>query len=129
MELKLDDWGSFLYESRPFAYVALGAYALSVEKPDIVMMAFAAVLIFLGIIVLRMRFMARKGASLESLYYESLPFLYLGIGVYALAFLNTSKIAVASGVVLLFCATRVFHWRIRNRRAIAAHIAKTNPSK
>lgn len=129
MELKLDDWESFLYESRPFAYVALGAYALSVEKPNLVVMGFSAVLIFLGIVVLRMRFAARKGASLESLYYESLPFLYLGLGVYALVFLNASKVGVASGVVLLFCATRVFHWRIRNRRAVAAHITKNQSFK
>jgi hypothetical protein len=124
MELKLDDWESFLYESRPFAYVALGAYALSVEQPDLILMGFAAVLIFCGILVLRMRYAARLGSTLESLYYESLPFLYLGIGVYSLAFLNASKIGVASGVVLLFCATRVFHWRIRNRRAVIARITK-----
>lgn len=124
MELKLDDWESFLYESRPFAYVALGMYALSVDAPDLMLLGSAAVLVFIGIIVLRMRFNARKGANVESLFYESLPFLYLGIGVYALAFMDFAKIAVGSGVVLLFCATRVFHWRIRNRRAIAARIAK-----
>lgn len=118
MELKLDNWESFLYESRPFAYVALGAYALAVDKPDLIWMAAAAILIFCGIVVLRMRFAARAGSTLESLYYESLPFLYLGIGVYALAFMDFSKIAVGSGVILLFCATRVFHWRIRNRRAV-----------
>lgn len=124
MELKLDDWESFLYESRPFAYVALGTYALSVDEPDLVMLGCAALLVFIGIIVLRMRFNARKGANVESLFYESLPFLYLAIGVYALAFMDFTRIAVGSGVVLLFCATRVFHWRIRNRRAIAARIAK-----
>lgn len=129
MELKLDDWDSFLYESRPFAYVALGVYALSVETPDVVVLGLAAVLIFCGILVLRMRYAARKGANLESLYYESLPFLYLGLGVYALAFMNASRIGVASGVILLFCATRVFHWRIRNRRAVAARIAKKPPEE
>lgn len=124
MELKLDDWESFLYESRPFAYVALGMYALSVDQPDLMLLGFAALLVFIGIIVLRMRFNARMGSNVESLFYESLPFLYLGIGVYALVFMDFTKIAVGSGVVLLFCATRVFHWRIRNRRAIAARIAK-----
>lgn len=124
MELKLDDWESFIYESRPFAYVALGVYALSVEKPNILLMAFAAILIFCGILVLRMRFAARKGSNIESLLYESLPFLYLAIGVYALVFLNASKIGVGSGVVLLFCATRVFHWRIRHRRAVKVIISK-----
>lgn len=118
MELKLDNWESFLYESRPFAYVALGAYALAVDKVDIISIGFAGLLIFCGILVLRMRYAARAGSSLESLYYESLPFLYLGIGVYALVFLNFSKIAVGAGVILLFCATKVFHWRIRNRRAV-----------
>jgi hypothetical protein len=129
MELKLDNWDSFLYESRPFAYVALGVYAVSVDHPDILMMGFAAILVYSGILVLRMRFRNRKGATLESLFYESLPFLYLGIGAYALAFLNASKVSVGSGVILLFCATKVFHWRVRNRRAIAAHIANTNPEK
>ena len=102
MELKLTDWDSFLYESRPFAYVALGVYAVSVDQPDIIVLGFAALLLYLGILVLRMRFAARKGASLPSLYYESLPFLYLAVGVYALAFLNASKIGVASGVNIDF---------------------------
>jgi len=124
MELKLDDWESFIYESRPFSYVAMGVYALSVDKPNLLLMAFSAVLMFIGILVLRMRYISRKGANLQSLYYESLPFLYLGIGVYALVFMDFTKIAVGSGVILLFCATKVFKWRIENRRAIAARIAK-----
>lgn len=129
MELKLDEWGSFLYESRPYAYVALGVYAMSVEKPNILLMAFAAILVFCGIMVLHMRFESRKGSSMQSLFYESLPFLYLGLGVYALTFLGASKIAVGSGVTLLFCATKIFHWRVQNRRAVAAHIEATKPSK
>ncbi len=118
MELKIDNWESFLYESRPFAYVAIGTYALAADKPNLILLAAAAILIFCGILVLRMRFNARAGATMESLYYESLPFLYLGIGVYALFFLNFTKIAVGSGVILLFCATKVFQWRILNRRAV-----------
>jgi len=129
MDLKLDDWESFLYESRPFAYVSLGVYAVSVDHPDILMMGFAAILIYSGILVLRMRFRNRKGATLESLFYESLPFLYLGVGAYALAFLNASKVGVGSGVILLFCATKVFQWRVLNRRAVTAHITNTNPTK
>jgi hypothetical protein len=124
MELKLDNWESFLYESRPFAYVALGVYALAVDKPDLILMGAAALLIFCGILVLRMRYAARAGSSLESLYYESLPFLYLGVGVYAIVFMEFTKIAVGAGVILLFCATKVFHWRIRNRRAVLAMIAR-----
>ncbi|MGZ3743414.1 MAG: hypothetical protein ACXWRA_06130, partial [Pseudobdellovibrionaceae bacterium] len=121
MELKLEDWESFLYESRPYAYVAFGTYALSVDKIDIISMGFAAILIYSGILILRMRFKYRKASSLESLYYESLPFFYLGLGVYSLTFLKLSKIGVGSGVILLFCATKIFQWRIRNRRSIASH--------
>jgi hypothetical protein len=76
-----------------------------------------------------MRFRNRKGSTLESLFYESLPFLYLSVGTYALAFLNASKVGVGSGVILLFCATKVFHWRVLNRRAVADYIAKTNSAK
>lgn len=122
MDLKLDDWESFLYESRPFSYLSIGVYALSVEKVDLVLIGLAMVLVFCGILVLRMRFKNRKGSTLESLYYESLPFIYLSLGIYAIVFFDAARIAVGSGVILLFCATKVFHWRYRNRRAIADQI-------
>ncbi len=121
MDLKLDDWDSFLYESRPYAYVALGIYVLLVDKPNILLVGFSAILIFCGVLVLRARFTHRKVKSLESLFYESLPFLYLGLGVYALVFLNASKLGVGSGMLLLFCATKVFQWRIRSRRAMTSY--------
>jgi hypothetical protein len=89
---------------------------LSVENPKIYVIVSALVLIFCGIAVLRMRFRSRRGASLDTLFYESLPFLYLGIGFYVLLFRHSSKIAVASGVILLFCATKVLQWRVRNRQ-------------
>lgn len=123
MDFKLNDFESFLYESRPFAYLALGAYAFSVEKPNIIVIACALVLLYAGVVVLHMRYSARKDATLNSLVYESLPFLYVGLGVYSLLFLGASQIGVGSGVVLLLCATKVFHWRIRNRKAIARQLA------
>lgn len=128
MELNLNSLESFLYESRPYVYVSVGMYALAVEQINVQIFLFALVLLFCGILVLRRRYRYRKGATLESLYYESLPFIYLSLGIYALVFLQIPRTGVASGVILLFCATKVFQWRIRNRRAIAAIINSDNKS-
>ncbi len=118
MDLKLRGWSNFFYESRPYLYVALGSYALSVDAPSLFVINAAVVLILCGLIVLRMRYKNRQ-STLEYLFYESLPFLYLAIGVYAIAFQYSSKISIASGVILLFCATKVFQWRMKNREATA----------
>jgi hypothetical protein len=115
MKYQMRDWESFLYESKPYAYVALGVYALSVDKPKPFVVACAILLLFAGILVLRVRFRNRPGSNLESLFYESLPFIYIGLGVYALVFLEASKMAVSCGVVLLFCATKVIRWRMNDR--------------
>ncbi|MBC7371431.1 MAG: hypothetical protein H7326_07700 [Bdellovibrionaceae bacterium] len=111
----MGDWEEFLYELKRYAYVAIGVYALSVEHPNPILIAFALVLLLCGIAVLRMGFESRPNANLESLFYESLPFIYLGLGGYALLFLVASKFGVACGLTLLFCATKVLRWRMKSR--------------
>lgn len=114
MELKLRGWDNFIYESRPFVYLALGSYTLAADSPNLFVINAAFILIICGLVVMRMRYKNRQ-SRLDYLFYESLPFLYFAIGVYAIAFHYSSKIAVASGVLLLFCATKVFQWRMKNR--------------
>jgi len=127
MDLKLRGWDNFIYESRPFLYLALGAYTLAVDSPNLFVINSAFVLIICGLVVLRMRYTKRQ-SRLEYLFYESLPFLYVAIGIYAIAFHYTSKIAVTSGVILLFCATKVFQWRMKNREINSDDPPKRGPN-
>ena len=52
---------------------------------------------------------------LEYLYYESLPYIYAGLSVFAFMNHETSKIAGVAAVVLAFCSYMVFAKRYEHR--------------
>jgi hypothetical protein len=127
VDFKLFGWGNFFWEARPFFYLAVGIYTLSVDHPSLLLVSLALIMIFCAIGVMRMRYYSRRGANMDSLFYESLPFLYVTLGVYAILFQFSSKLAISSGVILLLCATRVFQMRIKNRKAAATFYDEPRP--
>jgi DMSO reductase anchor subunit len=54
--------------------------------------------------------------NLERFFYESKPFLCLGLGAYALLSSEPSRIALVCGLVLLFAGTLILRGRFKNRR-------------
>jgi membrane protein CcdC involved in cytochrome C biogenesis len=105
-----------IYEAKPYVLLALGIYAFTAEPISMPLIVSALVLLFCGAVILRMRFKNRKGSPAETLFYEGQPFFYLGLGGYVLFYQNYSKIAVASAILLLFCAGVIFKWRYQHRR-------------
>ena len=106
----------FFYEAKPYILLALGVYVLSAEQPKVVLILSGLLLVLASTIILRMRMKSRKGSSLETLFYEAQPFLYLGIGGYALYFLKSSKFAVGCALMLMCCAVLILNWRYEGRR-------------
>lgn len=106
----------FFYESKPFICLALAVYALTSPDPNKIALVSALALLIAGTFILRSRFKNRRGSVLEELWYEAQPFLYLGVCGYVLLFKRSSKIAVGSAMLLLFCASMILNWRYKNRR-------------
>lgn len=48
---------------------------------------------------------------LEYLYYESLPFFYAGLSLFAFMNAESSKIVIVAGALLAFCSYQVFYKR------------------
>lgn len=55
--------------------------------------------------------------QLEQLYYESLPYAYAALAIFAFANHKTSKVAGIAALVLAFCSYQVFTRRRRYRNA------------
>jgi len=106
----------FFYESKPFICLALAAYAFASPEPNKVAVVSALILLVAGTFILRNRFKHRRGSALEEIWYEAQPFLYLGVCGYVLLFQRSSKIAIGSAMLLLFCASMILNWRYKNRR-------------
>jgi hypothetical protein len=64
----------------------------------------------------------------EKMFYESRPFLYAFIGLYAVAHYD-NKTLVVSGLTLLFCSAMVFNMRLTYREQMARIKASSGPSK
>lgn len=107
--------GLIFYETRPFLLLALGLYVLVSQEPSPVLVASALTLLFCAALILRLRLKARKGSAMEQFVYDLQPILYLGLGAYALVWLRSSKLAVASALVLLFCGSLILRWRMSGK--------------
>lgn len=112
----MEELERFIYESKPFLCLAVGVYALASPQPNTVVIACSLILLMLGTFILRSRFKNRRDSTLERLWYESQPFLYLGVAAYVLLYQRGSKIAAGSALLLLFCASAILRWRFNNRR-------------
>jgi drug/metabolite transporter (DMT)-like permease len=110
-----DQFEHFVYESKPFAVLAIAIYALSAERPNSFLITCACILLFCGTFLLRLRLKHRRGSPIETLFYESQPYFYLGLGLYTLFFKNQSKFAAGCALLLVFCGTMIMRWRYKNR--------------
>ncbi len=52
---------------------------------------------------------------LEYMFYESLPYIYGSIGVFAMTQHETSKVAAIGGLILALCSYQVFYKRYFHR--------------
>lgn len=103
---------AIFYELRPLLYAVLGIYVLVAHEPSPILLGCAFILMFCAALILRLRLKARRGASMEQIFYDLQPVIYLALGVYALVWLRQSKIALASALVLLCCGTVIVRWRL-----------------
>jgi hypothetical protein len=72
---------------------------------------------FAAAFILRMRFKAMRGPTdIGTIFYEAQPYLYLGLGLYAIFNLRNAKLAVGLGLMLLFCATVIIQWRAQRHK-------------
>lgn len=58
---------------------------------------------------------------LEYLYYETLPYLYGTLGIFAMSQHEVSKIAAFGGIVLTLCSYQVFYQRYFHRTYANKH--------
>ena len=58
---------------------------------------------------------------LEYMYYESLPYVYAALSIFAFMNHDTSKIAGVAAVVLAFCSYLVFVKRYEHRMLRSRH--------
>ena len=106
------DSETLIYEAKPFLCILVAIYALILPNPSQLLMVLSMVLIACGAWILRVRFHARKQKSkVGTMFYEAQPYLYIGIGIYALATQRTSKIAVGCAMLLFICAAVILKWR------------------
>lgn len=56
------------------------------------------------------------GGSMEKLFYEGRPFLYVLLAVYALTHPTGGSVLHGCGVLLAIAATVIFFWRFQHRR-------------
>lgn len=101
------------YEAKPFLCLGVAVYALFAPNPAPIVMMLAFVLIGCGAFILDMRIQARKkkSSALNTLFYTAQPFLYIGLGVWAVVTQSTSKLAVGSAAILFLCAAIILKWR------------------
>lgn len=52
---------------------------------------------------------------MEKVLYEIRPWLFLGLGIYALKYGDSSLLATISGVTIIFCSALILFARLRNR--------------
>lgn len=111
------DLEEIIYELKPFLCVAVAVYALLLPNPSVIVIVCAILLIAAGALILRARLKARsKGRGIEQLLYDLQPFLYIGLAGYAMITQRSSKLAVASSLVLFACAAIILKWRSQSRR-------------
>jgi hypothetical protein len=101
------------YEAKPFLCLGIAVYCLVAEHPTPLILMLAFVLIGCGAFILDMRIENRKkkSSTLNTLFYTAQPFLYIGLGVWAVATESTSKLAIASAAILFICACIILKWR------------------
>lgn len=106
-----------VYEAKPYFYFGLAIYALASSDPNPWVFVFSMVLLFCGVLIVRMRLKNRRGkSSIEQLIYDIQPFFYLAFAGFSLLYLRQSKLASGCALLLLFCGTMILRWRLTNRR-------------
>ena len=104
------------YEFKPILCLLVAVYTLLIPEPPVHLVVLSMVLAACGAWILRARLKARqRGSLLENLFYEGQPYFYIGLALWAVATQRTSKIALASAIVLFFCASVILKWRKENR--------------
>jgi|GEM_PF-2751475 len=103
---------ALFYEFRPYFLLALGIYVLGAQDPSPFAIACVLILMVCSTLIIRFRMKARRGSSLEQLFYDMQPVIYFCLAGYAMVWLHHSKLALACALILLFCATMIVRWRL-----------------
>jgi hypothetical protein len=106
----------FFYEAKPYFALALGLYALFAQPASKLLVTLGLILFFCAGAIMRLRFTKRNQTTVESIFYESQPYLYLGLALYVIFFQKYSKFAVGCALLLLFCTGIIFKWRLGSRK-------------
>lgn len=98
------------YEARPILFLVMGAIAFFNANGSKILLVCGFVLLFCATLVLSLRSANR---NFEKLIYDVRPYAYLAGAGLTLYYYNDSRIAVASALLLMFCATLILRWRTR----------------
>ena len=105
----------FLYETRPYFFLALALFMMNQEVPSPIMIASVLILFICSAFIIRFRMKARRGSQFEKIFYFAQPITYFAIGLYAIVWQRDSMLAFVSAIVLLICGLVIARWRFQSR--------------